>query len=234
MSSDFTSSGLMRPWYRVKLRSRTWEKLSTRALASSTNALAAGLRGIPPSGAAAGAGGFGVGLSGARRTNVPLCCSPCEMGAVRVFMPHLHSAAMRRQSSRIPEKPLIGSVPFSGVADAPGPGASSSVNDPSRVIACKEQVKYRSGGILPHVRLILGDLLVAAQRALPAPAKGTEPQRFLPFGAFFPFPAEAGFLAGSATRFRAVSRRRSLWPATVPVSSTRICHSKALDALHRF
>jgi hypothetical protein len=49
---------LMRPWYRVKLRSRTWEKRST-ALASSTGALPGCLRGIPPSGLAADAGGCG-------------------------------------------------------------------------------------------------------------------------------------------------------------------------------
>src|ERR1019366_1533992 len=59
MSSDFTSSGLIRPWYRFKLRSRTWEKLSTRALASSTKALPADLRGIPPSGLTADADGRG-------------------------------------------------------------------------------------------------------------------------------------------------------------------------------
>src|ERR1017187_10217459 len=76
MSSAFTSSGLMRPWYRVKLRSRTWAKLSTKALASSTNALLGDLRGIPPSAVAANAGGFAVGVSGAWSTNVPLGCSP--------------------------------------------------------------------------------------------------------------------------------------------------------------
>src|ERR1017187_720639 len=72
MSSAFTSSGLMRPWYRVKLRSRTWAKLSTRVLASSTKALPGCLR----AGVAADASGLGVELSGARSTNVPLGCSP--------------------------------------------------------------------------------------------------------------------------------------------------------------
>src|ERR1039458_103641 len=61
MSSAFTSSGLMRPWYRVKLRSRTWAKLSTSQLASSTNVLPGCLRGIPPPGLASDAGGCGSG-----------------------------------------------------------------------------------------------------------------------------------------------------------------------------
>src|ERR1017187_9558299 len=72
MSSAFTSSGLMRPWYRVKLRSRTCAKLSTRVLASSTKALPGCLR----AGVAAEASGLGVELTGARSTNVPLGCSP--------------------------------------------------------------------------------------------------------------------------------------------------------------
>src|ERR1035441_1628552 len=67
----------MRPWYKVKLRSRTWAKLSTSALASSTRGLPTSLRGIiPPSGVAADAGGFGAGVSGASSTSVPLGCSP--------------------------------------------------------------------------------------------------------------------------------------------------------------
>src|ERR1035441_88707 len=84
MSSAFTSSGLMRPWYRVKLRSRTWAKLSTSALVSSTSAVPGCLRGIPPSGVAADAGGFGVELSGARSTNVPLGCSPATRAMSQV------------------------------------------------------------------------------------------------------------------------------------------------------
>src|ERR1035441_1266979 len=80
MSSAFTSSGLMRPWYRVKLRSRTWAKVSTRVLASSTRALPGCLR----AGVAADASGFGVELPGAWSTNVPLGCSPATRAMSQV------------------------------------------------------------------------------------------------------------------------------------------------------
>src|ERR1017187_3056365 len=87
MSSAFTSSALMRPWYRVKLRSRTWVKLSTKAFASSTSALPGCLRGIVTSGVAADAGGFGVESPGAWSTNVPLGCSPTTRAMSQVAVP---------------------------------------------------------------------------------------------------------------------------------------------------
>src|ERR1035437_6569030 len=70
----------MHPWYRVKLRSRTWAKVSTRVLASSTRALPGCLR----AGVAADASGFGVELPGVWSTNVPLGCSPATRAMSQV------------------------------------------------------------------------------------------------------------------------------------------------------